>query len=297
LIMASKRPEHQGPPDIFYNEEEARKYSQNTHIIDVQTKLSERAIELLNLPDEESCLVLDIGCGSGLSGEVLTDLGHQWVGLDISSAMLDVAQEREVEGDLTLGDIGYGMPFRAGSFDGAISISALQWLCQSDKSYHNPVKRLYKFFSSLYGCLTRGARAVFQFYPETPNQVDMITQQAMKAGFTGGLVVDYPNSTRAKKMYLCLFAGGQIQQLPSGLTGEEGDEETRTHARFDKERQRYKNLRGKSLKKSRTWIMEKKRTLEKQRKRCSTQFEIHCTKTTKTFLNFLCCCCCFFLCL
>ena len=32
----------------------------------------------------------------------------------------DVAQEREVEGELVLGDIGYGMPFRAGSFDGAI---------------------------------------------------------------------------------------------------------------------------------------------------------------------------------
>ncbi|CAF3633490.1 unnamed protein product [Rotaria sordida] len=256
--MASKRPEHQGPPDIFYNEEEARKYSQNTHIIDVQTKLSERAIELLNLPDEESCLVLDIGCGSGLSGEVLTELGHQWIGLDISQAMLDVAQERESEGDLILGDIGYGMPFRAGSFDGAISISALQWLCQADKSYHNPVKRLYKFFSTLYSCLSRGARAVLQFYPETPNQVDMITQQAMKAGFTGGLVVDYPNSTRAKKMFLCLFAGGQVQQLPKGLTGEEGSEEIPSQARFDRERQRYKNLRGKSLKKSRTWIMEKK---------------------------------------
>jgi len=207
--------------------------------------------------------VLDIGCGSGLSGEVLTDLGHQWIGLDISNAMLDVAQEREVEGDLVLGDIGYGMPFRAGSFDGAISISALQWLCQSDKSYHNPVKRLYKFFSTLYSCLARGARAVLQFYPETPIQVDMITQQAMRAGFTGGLVVDYPNSTRAKKMFLCLFAGGQVQQLPKGLTGEEGSEEFPTQARFNKERQRYKNLRGKSLKKSRTWIVEKKRTLEK----------------------------------
>jgi hypothetical protein len=33
---------------------------------------------------------------------------------------LDVAQERETEGGLVLGDIGYGMPFRAGSFDGAI---------------------------------------------------------------------------------------------------------------------------------------------------------------------------------
>jgi len=148
-----------------------------------------------------------------LSGEVLTDLGHQWVGLDISTAMLDVAQEREVEGDLVLGDIGYGMPFRAGSFDGAISISALQWLCQADKSYHNPVKRLYKFFSTLYSCLTRGARAVFQFYPETPNQIDMITQQAMKAGFTGGLVVDYPNSTRAKKnvfMFICWWSSSTI---------------------------------------------------------------------------------------
>lgn len=32
----------------------------------------------------------------------------------------------------------------------------------------------------------------------------MITQQAMKAGFTGGLVVDYPHSTRAKKyVFLC----------------------------------------------------------------------------------------------
>ena len=27
-------------------------------------------------------------CGSGLSGEVLTDEGHHWVGLDISQAML-----------------------------------------------------------------------------------------------------------------------------------------------------------------------------------------------------------------
>ena len=40
--------------------------------------------------------------------------------------MLDVAREREVEGDLILGDLGEGLPFRAGAFDGAISISALQ---------------------------------------------------------------------------------------------------------------------------------------------------------------------------
>lgn len=33
----------------------------------------------------------------------------------------EVALEREVEGDLFLADIGQGIPFRAGAFDGAIS--------------------------------------------------------------------------------------------------------------------------------------------------------------------------------
>jgi len=32
----------------------------------------------------------------------------------------------------------------------------------------------------------------------------MITSAAMKSGFTGGLVVDYPNSTKAKKYYLVI---------------------------------------------------------------------------------------------
>ncbi len=64
-----------------------------------------------------------------------------------------MAREREVEGDLIHGDMGDGLPFRPGSFDGAISISALQWLCNADKKYHKPHKRLLKFFTSLYGCL------------------------------------------------------------------------------------------------------------------------------------------------
>lgn len=50
--------------------------------------MSERAMELLLLPEEDSCMLLDIGCGSGISGGVLEDQGHYWIGIDISSAML-----------------------------------------------------------------------------------------------------------------------------------------------------------------------------------------------------------------
>jgi 18S rRNA (guanine1575-N7)-methyltransferase len=84
-----------------------------------------------------------------------------WIGLDISKAMLDVASEREVEGDVIHSDMGHGFGFRAGCFDGAISISALQWLCSAEKSCQNPWKRLNKFFSSLYAVLVKGARCAF----------------------------------------------------------------------------------------------------------------------------------------
>ena len=140
--MAGKKPEHQAPPEIFYNEDEAAKYTSNTRIMQIQAEMSERALELLALPEDQSCYLLDIGCGSGLSGDCCEELGHTWVGLDISQAMLDIARERESEaGDVLCADMGQSLPFRAGSFDGAISFSALQWLCNADKSWHNPHKR------------------------------------------------------------------------------------------------------------------------------------------------------------
>ncbi|OMJ11411.1 18S rRNA-methyltransferase, partial [Smittium culicis] len=48
-----------------------------------------------------------------------------------------------------------------------------------------------RFFSTLYSSLRRGARAVFQFYPENDDQISMILSSAMSCGFTGGMVIDY----------------------------------------------------------------------------------------------------------
>jgi len=89
----------------------------------------------------------------------------------------------------------------------------LQWLCNRDKASHAPFRRLKRFFQSLYDSLVQGARAVLQFYPEGKNQkegqnqIEMITAAAMQCGFSGGIVVDFPHSTKAKKYYLVLNAG------------------------------------------------------------------------------------------
>lgn len=60
----------------------------SSRIIDIQAQMTERCLELLLLPEDTPCLLLDIGCGSGLSGTVLEENGHMWIGMDISPAML-----------------------------------------------------------------------------------------------------------------------------------------------------------------------------------------------------------------
>ena len=234
------RPELTGHAAHFYNEKEARKYDSSSRMIGVQREITERAIELLRLDAlGHPALVLDIGCGSGLSGQVLEDKGHVWVGCDVSRDMLTVAKERmtrqsvdakeergrdgtmkgsdddessedeedltrESAGDLLHHDMGTGLPFRPATFDACISISALQWLCYSNSAQQNPKRRLTQLFSSLYTVLKRGGRAVLPCYPETAKQAVLISETATACGFTGGVLVDYPNSAKAKKHYLVL---------------------------------------------------------------------------------------------
>jgi 18S rRNA (guanine1575-N7)-methyltransferase len=196
-------------------------------------------VELLALPAGKSCYILEIGCGSGLSGLALEKAGHHWVGCDISPSMLEVARRRTGEnekedeeeeedeedeededdedaedeeyeeeeeaeeqeedpnatssGDLLRVDMGQGLPFRPASFDGAVSVSALQWLCYSDASDQDPKLRLNRFFSTLYSVLKRDAKAILQFYPENGEQAHLIAQAASKVGFAGGQLEDYPN--------------------------------------------------------------------------------------------------------
>ncbi|PBK78265.1 S-adenosyl-L-methionine-dependent methyltransferase [Armillaria solidipes] len=263
------RPELQAPPEIYYGDVEAKKYTKNTRNQQIQADMTYRALELLNLPSDEPAMLLDIGCGSGLSGEILDDEGYIWTGVDIAPSMLEVALEREVEGDLFLQDIGQGFGFRPGSFDGAISVSVLQWLLNAETSHptSSPPHRLNRFFTTLHSALRNPSRAVFQFYPSSDDQIQLISSIAQKAGFGGGIVVDYPNSKKAKKVFLCLFVGGGgAQQVPQGLDGEvEEDGKARFEQRRERERTRSKSGKRKPVK-GRDWILKKKELYRKRGK-------------------------------
>lgn len=156
--------------------------------------------------------------------------------------------------------------------------------------------RLLSFFTTLHASLSRGARAVFQFYPQDDDQVKMIMTSATKAGFGGGLVVDYPNSKKAKKFYLVLWSGGVMvrprgmeeygqetaegQELPQGLTAEheqDGGAGGRSKVKFENKRERdlskskskraRKGKDGFGMEKgSKEWVLRKKELYRKRGK-------------------------------
>ncbi|KAJ6781274.1 hypothetical protein PWT90_05033 [Aphanocladium album] len=264
------RPEDTLAADVHYDDIEARKYTTSSRIQNIQASMTRRALELLDLKGPS--LILDVGCGSGLSGEILSavtpDEGgpHTWIGMDVSPSMLDIALQRDVEGDLMLADIGQGVPFRAGAFDAAISISAIQWLCSAETSDTSPAGRLTRFFNGLYASLRRGGRAVCQFYPKNDVQRNMITQAAVKAGFGAGLLEDDPG-TKNVKLYLVLTVGtaggeggaaGDITGVVAGMDNVDVEDARRKFAAVNK--------RGEMKKGSKAWIVKKKEQMERKGK-------------------------------
>lgn len=160
----------------------------------------------------------------------------------------------------------------------------MQWLFNAETSHptSSPPRRLGRFFESLYSALKNPSRAVLQFYPTSDDQIQLVTQAAQRAGFGGGIVVDYPNSKKARKVFLCLLVGGGTQ-VPRGLDGDEQEAEgaASRRVRFEGKRERLggkdKNGKRKNIK-DKDWVLKKKEV-------CSVVFLNH-----ELLLNLSCSC-------
>ena len=182
---SGQRPERTGAAEKFYSKSEASKYEQNSRMATTQRHLAERALHLIDLKEGVPALILDVGCGTGYSGRPLEKAGHTWIGTDISDNMLSAARAPTRRRDVVCADVGVGLGFRKGSFDGVVSVSAVQWLCVATRPEHDPYKRCRKFFIGLHAVLAPNARAALQIYPEEPTHMEMLRDAALKAGFEG----------------------------------------------------------------------------------------------------------------
>ncbi|WUR03556.1 putative methyltransferase BUD23 [Vairimorpha necatrix] len=197
----SKIPEHVAPAEIYYDGHNAQKYETNSRIQAIQKEITRKCFDLLEL--QSPGLILDIGCGTGISGGVLSENNCEWIGIDISKDMLNICQSKGESLDQIRSDAGEGLTFKPGIFDGVISVSAIQWLFQSYNSSHIPKKRIRTFFTSLYSVVKPSTKCVLQFYLKNKKDIEILKNEATRAGFYGGIHIEKPN-TKNVKQYLIL---------------------------------------------------------------------------------------------
>ena len=142
--------------------------------------------------------VLDAGCGTGLVGEQLGDLTATLTGVDISPAMLAVAQKKQTYAYLFQGDAVAFMKSHPNSYDGIVSAAML--------IHFGDLKPI---FTAVHGCLRDGGNFVFTLFPAS----DADCRRYAISGHTdfarGGCYMHHPEYVRE----LATACGFELQTL------------------------------------------------------------------------------------
>ena len=110
--------------DQFSAEYDARMLSQLSYRA---PQILRRLVEL-TMPGRSSLAVLDLGCGTGLSGAAFKDLAARLDGIDLSPAMIEKARARGIYDSLAVADIESGLGNAAGRYDLVLAADTLVYL-------------------------------------------------------------------------------------------------------------------------------------------------------------------------
>ena len=157
--------------------------------------------------NEEKSLILDLGCGTGFSSEILIESGFNVIGVDILPDMLVKAREKkEIQKssqifELILADINY-LPVRLASIDHIISISAYNFIIYRKDNYGGKVKQLTETARYLNKLLKKTGRIIIEFYPKDDHELDIFKNSFITNGFDGFMVKNNPKQKSGQTFLL-----------------------------------------------------------------------------------------------
>ena len=146
----------------------------------------------------EHNLILDLGCGTGYSSEVLIQNGFRVVGIDILNDMLSKARQKKqlskdfLSLELILADINF-LPIRVSSVDHIISISSYNFITYGLENFGEKVKLVNDTSKYLNKILKQNGRIVIEFYPKDDQELKMFNKSFINNGFDGFVVKNNPN--------------------------------------------------------------------------------------------------------
>ncbi|CAI9726192.1 18S rRNA (guanine1575-N7)-methyltransferase [Octopus vulgaris] len=188
---------------LFYTPQLALSFNNNTRQLDIQYSILRKIFEIISLIYHKSpLLLLDIGCGTGVSTESFTSNNCHFIGTDISMSMLSMAVKKKSlkSCDYLQLDHSYRLPFRPNCFDVVISTSFLQWLLVT-KDSKCILGRFYSFVSHI---LKPNGHFLLQFYPRNISDIQLALTLSVEV-FRGALFSCRPHPKRGLKLFLFLY--------------------------------------------------------------------------------------------
>ena len=152
-------------------------------------------------------LILDLGCGTGFSSEVLIENGFRVIGVDMLIDMLSKAIQKKKDFssssifELILADINY-LPFRINSIDHIVSISAYNFILHEKRELREKRKTLSNTARNLSEILKKNGRIIIEFYPESDRELDLFTQSFKYNEFNGFCVKNNPDQKSGQTFLL-----------------------------------------------------------------------------------------------
>jgi predicted TPR repeat methyltransferase len=101
-----------------------------------------RELASLVLPACDGLTVLDLGCGTGLSGEAFSDMAAAIDGIDLSPAMIAKARARGIYRDLSIGDLETALTQEGERYDLVLAADTLVYLGDLAPALHGAAERL-----------------------------------------------------------------------------------------------------------------------------------------------------------
>ncbi|GAI88895.1 unnamed protein product, partial [marine sediment metagenome] len=180
-----------------------------TTLLCLQYLYGER-LDNLEKPDflkDEPSFILDLGCGTGFSTEILVERGFRVVGIDVLHDMISKVKPKknlminQNNLELILADINY-IPLRNSSINHAISISVYNFITHRAESIRDKTKIANNTAKYLYKLLKPDGRIIIEFYPKDDNELEMFSSSFNTNGFNGFIVKQNPNQKSGQTFLL-----------------------------------------------------------------------------------------------
>ena len=168
------------------------------------------------LPNASECLILDLGCGTGLELEYYFPLNPaaRVVGIDLSPGMLDVLRAKLAGKDVTLLCGSYfELPFGENVFDAAVSVESLHHFTKEEK---------IPLYTKLRNSLKAGGYFILTDYFAATEEEELMRRNSLaklkaECGIEDGEFYHYDTPLTVEHERLALFEGGfsEVEVLKS----------------------------------------------------------------------------------